>query len=118
MNFIKKFVLILIPFSFLNILQLDAALVDKKNTENLIELILDGASRTIGEKVDAKEVEWDWCEGTYYDSRQSLICLEKKFISELLKVGDAAVAFVVAHEYAHHVQYAQKNLILRAKNNT
>ena len=72
----------------------------------------------MGKYADAKPVQWDWCEDTYYDSSQNLICLEKKFMTELSENGDAAVAFVVAHEYAHHVQYAQYQLISRARNNT
>ena len=33
-------------------------------------------------------------------------------------IGTAAVAFVIAHEYAHHVQFAQSQLIAKAQNNT
>ena len=51
----------------------------------------------MGKYADAKKVQWDWCEDTYYDSSQNLICLEKKFMTELSEIGDAAVAFVVAH---------------------
>ena len=87
-------------------------------TESLIEVVLEGAVNTIGKKAKAKEIKWDWCEDTYYDPRNSLICLKKKFIGELSKLGDAAVAFVVAHEYAHHVQFAQSQLIAKAQNNT
>ena len=87
-------------------------------TESLIEVVLEGASNTIGKKAKAKDVQWDWCDDTYYDSRSNLICLEKEFIGQLSKIGDAAVAFVIAHEYAHHVQFAQSQLIAKAQNNT
>jgi len=87
-------------------------------TESLIEAVLEGAANTIGKKAKAKEIEWSWCDDTYYDSRISLICLEKKLIGQLSKIGDAAVAFVVAHEYAHHVQFAQSQLISKVQNNT
>ena len=117
-KFIQKITLVTFPIWLFNASLLNAALVDLKDTERLIEIVLKGASKTMGKYADAKKVEWDWCEGTYYDSSQNLICLEKKFMTELSEIGDAAIAFVVAHEYAHHVQYAQYQLISKARNNT
>ena len=117
-NLFNKLMYGVIPLSIFSFSPINAALVDLEDTEELIEIVLEGASRTMGKYADAKPVQWDWCEDTYYDSRQNLICLEKKFMSQLSEIGDAAVAFVVAHEYAHHVQYAQYQLISRARNNT
>ena len=98
---IKKLVLSLIPLSLFSFTPINAALVDLKDTERLIEIVLEGASRTMGKYADAKKVQWDWCEDTYYDSSQNLICLEKKFMSELSEIGDA-----------------QYQLISKARNNT
>ena len=93
----KRITFSLLPLTLFSFYPINAALVDLKDTERLIEIVLEGASRTMGKYADAKKVQWDWCEDTYYDSSQNLICLEKKFMTELSEIGDAAVAFVVAH---------------------
>ena len=74
---IRKIVLTFIPLSFFSFSPINAALVDLKDTERLIEIVLEGASRTMGKYADAKKVQWSWCEDTYYDSSKNLICLEK-----------------------------------------
>jgi len=85
---------------------------------SLIETVIEGASKTMGKASGAGPVKWDWCDGTYYNSRSKLICLEPEFIKQLSKIGESAVSFVVAHEYAHHVQFAKSKLIAKAKGNT
>ena len=54
------------------------SLVDLKDTERLIEIVLEGASRTMGKYADAKKVQWDWCQDTYYDSSQKSYLLREK----------------------------------------
>lgn len=45
-----------------------------------------------------------WCTGTYYSIQEKFICLDQNFLSDLrVSYGDVGPAFVVAHEYAHHV---------------
>ena len=88
------------------------------DVESLIETVIEGASKTMGKAAGAGPVKWDWCDGTYYNSRSKLICLEPKFIKQLSQIGESAVAIVVAHEYAHHVQFAKSKLIAKAKGNT
>ena len=95
-----------------------AALDWTEDMESLINVVLAGASKTIGKKAGAGPVQWTWCDNTYYDSRSNLICLEQDFMKQLSKVGDAAVSFVVAHEYAHHIQFTKSQLIAKAQRNT
>ncbi len=95
-----------------------AALDMSNSIESTIEKVLDGAENTIGKVVNAESIKWKWCDDTYYDARSKLICLEQEFILNLSKIGEASVAFVVAHEYAHHIQYHKSELIAKAKRNT
>ena len=86
----------------------------------LIQAVLEGAAKTIGKKAKAKEIKWEWCEGvSHYKIKWGFICLSKKEVRKLLEIGgDAAVAFLVAHEYAHHVQYSQPQLLAKHESNT
>ena len=95
-----------------------AAIEQTGDINSLIETVIDGASKTMGKAAGAGPVKWDWCDGTYYNSRSKLICLEPEFIQQLSQIGESAVSFVVAHEYAHHVQFAKSKLIAKAKGNT
>ena len=52
---IQKISLGLISLSLINNIQINAALVDLEDTERLIEIVLEGASRTMGKYADAKK---------------------------------------------------------------
>ena len=80
--------------------------------------MIEGAANSMGKVAGTGKIKWAWCEDTYYNSISKTICLEPVFMKELGKAGKAAISFVVAHEYAHHVQYAQYQLISKARNNT
>lgn len=80
---------------------------------SLIIEVIDGANSIIdefeimGEIVDAPKVDLRWCEnGTFYNSEEKYICFQPKLMNQLAKIGDAAIAFVAAHEYAHHIIYS------------
>ena len=76
-----------------------AELLDLNNSETLVKTIIDGASKSMGKLVGAREVRVQWCEGTYYNGMKNLICLNKD------KYKGTSLAFAAAHEYAHHIQY-------------
>ena len=78
-----------------------AELLDLNDSENLVYTIIDGASKSMGKLVGAKEVRVQWCQDTYYDGMRNLICLNKE------KYKGTSLAFAAAHEYAHHVQYSK-----------
>ncbi len=121
LNLVKRKTLstsLLFGLILINYFPAKAALGWKNDIESLINLVIIGASNTIGKASQAKPVKWGWCDDTYYSPNNNFICLEKEFIKQLSEIGDAAVAFVAAHEYAHHVQYAKPSLMLRAQGNT
>ncbi len=95
-----------------------AALDMTDDIESLIETVLDGAVNSMGKAAGAGPVQWNWCDNTYYDARSKFICLEPKFIKQLSEIGEASIAFVVAHEYAHHIQFTKSKLIAKAQRNT
>ena len=122
MNSYKKFLSIASAVClFLTIpIATNARLTNKGDMESLINAVISGASKSMGKAAKIGPVQWQWCTGTYYDSRRNLICLEEKFMKQLIdsELGEAAVAFAVAHEYAHHVQFSQSKYIAKARLNT
>ena len=78
-----------------------AELIDLNDSETLVKTIIDGASKSMGKLVGAREVRVQWCEGTYYNGMKNLICLNKD------KYKGTSLAFAAAHEYAHHIQYSK-----------
>jgi len=95
-----------------------AAIEFTGDIDTLVDTVIEGAANSMGKVAGTGKIKWAWCEDTYYNSISKTICLEPKFMKELGKAGKAAISFVVAHEYAHHVQFAQSQLIARAQNNT
>ena len=79
-------------------------IVDLNDPENMVRIIINEASQTMGKLVDAKEVRVQWCQGTYYSPSRNLICLNKE------RFKGTSLAFATAHEYAHHVQYSNNSL--------
>ena len=80
---------------------------------SLITEVIDGASNLINEfeimdeVADAPPVDLRWCDkGTFYNPEEEYICFQPKLMNQLAKIGDAAIAFVAAHEYAHHIIYS------------
>ena len=89
------------------------------SVDSLISAILNQAAATLGRSGRIPPVKLSWCRGTYYNPARSLICFNQPFIQTLARrVGDAAVAYVAAHEYAHHIQANTPGLMQRARDNT
>ena len=86
-------------------------IVDINDSENLVEIIIQEASKTFGKRVGAKKVRWEWCDEppSYYPAR-NFICLSNKD-------KGLSLAFTAAHEYAHHIQHSVDSLADRSKKN-
>ena len=81
-NFSKK-ILFILPLSCL-FGHLFSEIVDLNDPENMVRIIINEASQTMGKLVDAKEVRVQWCQGTYYSPSRNLICLNKERFKEPL----------------------------------
>lgn len=87
--------------------------------DSLISAVIRQAAGSIGRDVKAPPVVARWCKATYYRPSTSTICFSRPFMQSLAqKVGDAAVAYVAAHEYAHHLQASTPGLLQRAQGNS
>lgn len=86
--------------------------------DSLISAVITQASATIGARNNLPPVSIQWCKGTYYLPAKDTICFNRTFMTQLAtKLGDAAVAYVAAHEYAHHLQTNSSKLMRRSKGN-
>ncbi len=76
----------------------EAGILDLNDSELLVQTIINEASKTMGKLVEASEVKWEWGPRSQYDPVRKLISLNKE------RFKGISLAFVIAHEYAHHVQ--------------
>ena len=88
------------------------------NITSLINAVIDGAEETMGKFAGAPPVDLKWCkEGTFYNIKEKYICFQPDFMRQLATIGDAAVAFVAAHEYAHHIVHSVPDVRELTENN-
>jgi hypothetical protein len=91
----------------------------KGTLDSLIATVIRQAASSLGRKANAPPVVARWCKSTYYRPSNRTICFSRPFIQSLArKVGDAAVAYVAAHEYAHHLQASTPGLLRQARGNS
>ena len=79
----------------------EAGILDLNDSELLVQTIINEASKTMGKIVEASDVKWEWGPRSQYDPVRKLISLNKE------RFKGISLAFVTAHEYAHHVQYSK-----------
>ena len=90
----------------------------KGDISSLINAVIGGAEETMGKFAGAPPVDLKWCEeGTFYNTKEKYICFQPDFMRQLATIGDAAVAFVAAHEYAHHIVHSVPEVRELTKNN-
>ena len=113
-HFQKKFYSLTLCIGLASFLPLPAkaAIEFSGDIETLVDTVIEGAAKSMGKAAGTGVIKWEWCDNTYYNSISKTICLEPEFMKELGKAGKAAISFVVAHEYAHHVQFAKSKLSL------
>lgn len=91
----------------------------KGSLDSLIAAVIRQAAGSVGRNAKAPPVIAGWCKSTFYRPSNRTICFSRPFMQSLAdKVGDAAVAYVAAHEYAHHLQASIPGLLQRARGNS
>ena len=114
----KRIAFSLLPLTLFSFSPINAAIIDLKDLLRPPQILPIAANSKVyggcGDYSIGAEVG-----GSAYCPRTHTIFLvpeQLQYFSD--EFGPSAVAFVVAHEYAHHVQYAQYQLISKARNNT
>lgn len=114
---------LLLPLSLMAVLGLGsparAGYEWQGSLDSLIAAVIRQAASSMGRNAKAPPVVARWCKATYYRPSNRTICFSRPFMQSLAdKVGDAAVAYVAAHEYAHHLQASSPGLLQRAQGNS
>lgn len=98
---LKKKIKIFLSLSLILGTPSQAEILDLNDSEALVQTIINEASKTMGKLVRASEVRWEWGPRSQYNPFRKMISLNKDRFKGL------SLAFVTAHEYAHHVQYSE-----------